>query len=96
MFHEAELADDSSDRIVWRFAQENQMILLTANRRMKGVDNLEQTIREENTTSSLPVVTIASLDRFNDREYRERCAVRLIHILLDIENYKDVGRIFIP
>ncbi|OUL32641.1 DUF5615 family PIN-like protein [Nostoc sp. 106C] len=96
MFHEAELADDSSDRIVWRFAQENQMILLTANRRMKGVDNLEQTIREENTTSSLPVVTIASLDRFNDREYRERCAVRLIDILLDIENYKGVGRIFIP
>jgi uncharacterized protein (DUF433 family) len=96
MFHEAELADDSSDRIVWRFAQENQMILLTANRRMKGVDNLEQTIREENTTSSLPVLTIASLDRFNDREYREKCAVRLIDILLDIENYKGVGRIFIP
>lgn len=62
----------------------------------EGVDNLEQTIREENTTSSLPVVTIASLDRFNDREYRERCAVRLIDILLDIENYKGVGRIFIP
>lgn len=96
MFYEVELADDISDRIVWRFAQENQMILLTANRRMKGSDNLEQTIREENTTSSLPVLTIGSLDRFNDREYRQRCAVRVIDILLELENYKGVGRIFIP
>jgi hypothetical protein len=30
------LPKDSSDRVVWRFAQANQMILLTANRRMKG------------------------------------------------------------
>lgn len=96
MFHEAKLADNSSDRIVWRFAQENQMILLTANRRMKGVDNLEQTIREENNSTSLPVLTIGSLNRFSDREYREQCAVRLIEILLDIENYRGVGRMFIP
>lgn len=96
MFYEAKLADNSSDRIVWRFAQENQMILLTANRRMKGVDNLEQTIREENNSTSLPVLTIGSLNRFSDREYREQCAVRLIEILLDIENYRGVGRMFIP
>jgi hypothetical protein len=96
MFDEAELAVDSSDRIVWRFAQDNQMILLTANRRMKGIDSLEQTIREENTSTSLPVLTIGSLDRFSDREYREQCAVRLVDILLDLENYRGVGRIFIP
>jgi hypothetical protein len=96
MFDEAELAVDSSDRIVWRFAQDNQMILLTANRRRKGIDSLEQTIREENTSTSLPVLTIGSLDRFSDREYREQCAVRLVAILLDLENYRGVGRIFIP
>ncbi|BAZ10367.1 hypothetical protein NIES4071_21820 [Calothrix sp. NIES-4071] len=96
IFNEVNLADDSSDRIVWRFAQNNQMILLTANRRMKGVDNLEQTIREENTTTSLPVLTISSLNRFSDREYRGQCAVRLIEILLEIENYRGVGRMFIP
>ena len=96
MFDEAELAVDSSDRIVWRFAQDNQMILLTANRRMKGIDSLEQIIREENTSTSLPVLTISSLDRFSDREYREQCAVRLVDILLDLENYRGVGRIFIP
>ncbi len=96
MFDEAELAVDSSDRIVWRFAQDNQMILLTANRRMKGIDSLEQIIREENTSTSLPVLTIGSLDRFSDREYRAQCAVRLVDILLDLENYRGVGRIFIP
>lgn len=63
---------------------------------MKGIDSLEQTIREENTSASLPVLTIGSLDRFSDREYREQCAVRLVDILLDLENYRGVGRIFIP
>lgn len=93
MFHEVELAVNSSDRAVWRFAQENQMILLTANRRMKGIDSLEQTIRQENTVTSLPVLTIGNLDRFSDRDYREQCAVRLADILLDLENYRGVGRI---
>ena len=46
--------------------------------------------------TSLPVLTIGSLDRFSDREYREQCAVRLVDILLDLENYRGVGRIFIP
>ena len=96
MFDKAELTFDSSDRAVWRFAQDNQMILLTANRRMKGIDSLEQIIREENTSTSLPVLTIGSLDRFSDREYRAQCAVRLVDILLDLENYRGVGRIFIP
>jgi hypothetical protein len=47
-FQEVGLPMDSSDRVVWQFAQTNQMILITANRNMKGDDSLEQTIREEN------------------------------------------------
>jgi hypothetical protein len=35
-FREIDLAVDSNDRLVWRVAQTNQMILLTANRKMKG------------------------------------------------------------
>lgn len=31
-FNEMNLSIDSNDRVVWRIAQENQMILLTANR----------------------------------------------------------------
>lgn len=51
---------ESNDREIWRFAQKNKMVLLTANRRMKGEDNLEQVIREENTEKSLPVITISN------------------------------------
>ncbi|NJK67337.1 MAG: DUF5615 family PIN-like protein [Microcoleus sp. CSU_2_2] len=95
-FEEVGLSIDSSDRIVWRFAQANQMILLTANRNMKGLDSLEQTIREENTSTSLPVVTIGNLDRLDERNYRERCAARLVELALEIEQYRGVSRIFIP
>lgn len=53
MFEQVGLAVNASDRVVWNFAQTNQMILLTANRSMKGIDSLEQTIQEENTDNSL-------------------------------------------
>ncbi|MBF2001815.1 MAG: DUF5615 family PIN-like protein [Synechococcales cyanobacterium M58_A2018_015] len=96
-FREIELPADSSDRVVWQTAQDNQMILLTANRNMKGEGSLERTLREDNTSNSLPIVTIASLDRFRSEPgYRSQCADRIIEILLDIENYTGVGRIFIP
>lgn len=95
-FQEVKLPMDSSDRVVWQFAQTNQMILVTANRNMKGDNSLEQTIREENTPTSLPILTIGNPDRFDESNYRQKCATRLIEILFDLENYKGVGRIFIP
>ena len=52
-FVQGGLPVDSSDRAVWRFAQAHGMILLTHNRNMNDVDSLEQTIREENTPTSL-------------------------------------------
>ena len=94
-FDEVELPIISSDREVWRFAQENQMILLTANRSMKGEDYLEQVIREECLPTSLPVVTLANIDRIIEREYREECVDRLIEIALYLENYLGVSRLFI-
>jgi len=95
-FQEVGLPMDSSDCVVWQFAQTNQMILITANRNMKGDDSLEQTIREENTPTSLPILTIGNPDRFDEGRYRQNCATRLIEILLDLDNYRGVGRIFIP
>lgn len=87
---------DSSDREIWRFAQDNGMILLTANRRMDGEDSLEQTIREENTVTSLPVLTIGNPERMVERTYRERCAIQLLEVGLDLDNYLGAGRVFIP
>ena len=96
-FKEMNLSTDSNDRVVWRVAQAHQMILLTANRSMKGKDSLEQVIREENTLESLPVITIGDSDRFlADRVYRNRCVDRILEILLDIEAWIGVGRLFVP
>lgn len=95
-FEEVGLAKNSSDRLVWQVAQTNQMIMLTANRNMKGDDSLEQVIRENNTMTSLPVVTIGNKERLDEQSYRERCAIRLVEILFDIENYMGVGRVYIP
>lgn len=93
---EAGLPIDSNDREVWRFVQENQLILLTGNRNNDGEDSLEQTILEENQATSLPVVTIGMLDRLKERAYREQCAEKLVEIVLNIENYLGAGRIYIP
>ncbi|BAU14718.1 hypothetical protein LEP3755_52690 [Leptolyngbya sp. NIES-3755] len=96
-FAEIGLSIDSDDRTVWRIAQEDQMVLLTANRSMKGKDSLEQVMREENTSESLPVVTVSNTDRLlNDSEYRGRCVESLIEIVLAIDSYRGARRIFIP
>jgi predicted nuclease of predicted toxin-antitoxin system len=95
-FEEVGLLENSSDRLVWQVAQTHQMIILTANRNMKGDDSLEQVIREDNTMTSLPVVTIGNKERLDEQNYREQCASRLVEILFDLENYLGVGRLYIP
>jgi hypothetical protein len=95
-FAEMGLAMNSTDRTVWRFVQERQMLLLTNNRNSKGHDSLGTTIQEETTTTSLPVLTVGNLDRLADSDYRERCAERLVDIVLDLDRYLGVGRVFIP
>lgn len=72
------------------------MILITANRNMKDLESLEQIIRLENTPTSFPVVTIGNKERLDERIYRERCASRLIELVIEIENYMGVGRLYIP
>lgn len=97
LFEEVGLEVNSDDRVVWRCPQANEMILLTANRSMKGKDSLEQVMREENTPTSLPVITIGNIDRLlAEPEYRDRCVNRLVDVMVDIEDYRGARRIFIP
>ena len=64
---------------------------------MKGEDSLEQVLREENTSDSLPVIAIGDPDRLlADRVYRNRCVDRILIILVDIENFMGAGRLFVP
>lgn len=97
LFEEVGLEVNSNDRIVWQYAQANEMILLTANRSMKGKDSLEQVMREESTSASLPVITVGNIDRLlAEPGYRDRCVNRLVDIIVDIEDYRGARRIFIP
>ena len=86
----------STDRAEWHFVQAHTMLLLTGNRNMDGVDSLEQTIREDNHPAAVPVVTIGNLDRMAERTYRETCAGRLVEIVMYLDNYRGVGRIYVP
>ena len=96
-FEEIGLSVASDDRVVWRFAQTNNMILLTANRSMKGKNSLEKVMREENTSTSLPVVTIGNADRvLSNSNYRNLCIDQLIKIIFDIDDYRGSRQLFIP
>ena len=95
-FADAGLPIDSDDRTVWRVVQGQHMLLLTDNRSLMGRDSLEQTIREELSATSLPVLTIGRLDRLDEQTYRERCAIRLVEIALDLDALAGIPRLFIP
>ena len=95
-FADVGLSSDCDDREVWRFAQAHRMLLLTNNRSMKGPDSLEQTIREESTLTSLPVLTIGNANELDSRSYRKECAARLVEVILDMDSYLGTSRIFIP
>ena len=96
MLHSVGLPNDSSDRDIWRYAQDNNFVLLTNNRNMEDQLSLEQTIRLENTADSMPVITISDVQRLDEKSYRDRCSQRLAEIAFDIANYLGSGRIYIP
>jgi hypothetical protein len=95
-FADVGLPVNSPDRLVWRFAQERRILLLTENRNRKGADSLVQTIEEEGNAVSLPVLTIGNLRRMDEPDYRRRCAARLLDVVLFLDHYLGTGRIFIP
>jgi predicted nuclease of predicted toxin-antitoxin system len=91
------LVDKSPDAEVWRTCQREQLVLITGNRNNDGPDSLEATIRGENTSASLPVLTIGDVGELRrSGEYAERVVARLIEILLDIDTYRGTGRLYLP
>lgn len=96
LFADVGLSINSNDREVWRFAQNHSMILLTDNRNMKDEDSLAKVLRQENTITSLPVLTIGDMLRLREKEYLRRCVLRIAEIISDLDNYLGTGRLFIP
>jgi hypothetical protein len=91
------LTRDTSDAVLWHVCQQQELILITANRLQRTPDSLEATIRQHNSAHAYPVVTLASADRIlEDRSYAERAVVALLEYLLDIDNYRGTGRLYVP
>ena len=87
----------STDDLVWRVCQEQGYFLLTANRNSDSDDSLEATIRREGRAESLPVLTFADARRiYNSAAYLDRVVEKLVDYLLNRENYRGAGRLFLP
>jgi hypothetical protein len=90
------LSSDVSDSTLWFACQAREIVLITANRNDDGPDSLEATISRYNQESSWPVLTLANPLRFSqDRQYAEEVAERALDYLLEIDNYRGAGRIFV-
>lgn len=94
--YEAGITVDAPDAEVWDSCQQRGFLLLTANRNLDDESSLEQTIRQQSTPESLPVITVSAPQRVIEQNYRERCIHALIGIVLDLENCRGAGRLYIP
>ena len=90
------ISPDVSDVELWHVCQAHELVLFTANRNKDRPDSLEATISRYNQETSLPIITIANLDHFErDREYAAVVAERALGYLLEMENYRGTGRIYV-
>jgi hypothetical protein len=74
-----------------------ELFLVTDNRNQHVPDSLESTIRKHNTGSSLPVFTIADVQRLRyGREYADLVIESLLIYLLQADNIRGTGRLYLP
>jgi hypothetical protein len=96
-FADLGLQQRDPDRLIWLKCQQEQLVLITANRNDDGPDSLEATIRTLGTADSLPVLTLADADRIlHERSYAERVADKVLTYLFDIDHFRGAGRLYVP
>ena len=78
------------------FAQQHRLLLITSNRNKEDEVSLEATIERENRPLSLPVITLSRANRLAFPDYRQQAALKLAEIIIYLNNYLGVGRIYIP
>ena len=96
-FERSGIAPDTSDTRLWELCQTHEIVLLTGNRNAEGADSLEAAIASLGTARSLPVITIGDPDRLlRDLNYAQRVAAQVLEHLLDLENLRWTGRLYVP
>jgi predicted MPP superfamily phosphohydrolase len=96
-FEDMGLAKGTPDEQIWELCQQQQLYLLTDNRNQDKANSLETMIRTRNLPTSLPVFTISDIHRFrSDRDYVEALVAKLFEYLIDAENLRGAGRLYLP
>ena len=87
----------SPDDVVWRYCQAHGYYLLTSNRNEESDSSLEATLRREGTPTSLPVFTLPLPDRvYHSPAFLERVVAKILDYVLDAENIRGTGRLYLP
>ena len=96
-FADVGLPANASDAVVWHLCQQQELVLITANRNDEVPDSLEATIRDHNTVASLPVFTLADSEGVrHSHSYAERVAESLLEYFVDIDKVRGTGRLYVP
>lgn len=96
-FQRLGIAPVTPDAELWRFCQQEGIVLVTGNRNAEGEDSLEATIQSNRTDDGLPVLTIANPPRvFRDPTYAERIAETILEYLLYLDGVRGTGRLYVP
>ena len=90
------LSDGQSDRDIWRRVQNDHLLFITNNRNREGETSLQATIENESRADSFPVLTISSVEKLVQADYRQHVVHRLAEVLLYLERYLGVSRIYLP
>jgi len=96
-FAEISLTADVSDAALWHRCQQEQIVLITGNRNKESSDSLEATIQNFNTPTSLPVLTLADPNQvLANRDYANRVVEAMLQYLMEIDNVRGTGRLWLP
>ena len=96
-FTDVGLQPSDSDSVVWHHCQQLELLLLTDNRNDDGPESLEATIRSNNRPTNLPVFTISNARQLSaSASYSERVIDRLFIYLLEFDNLRGTGRLYLP
>jgi hypothetical protein len=72
-------------------------VLITGNRNKDGPRSLEAAIQQFSEASSLPVLTVSEPNRIiTSPDYAHRVVERLLEYLVDVENFRGTGQLFLP
>ena len=86
-----------ADADLWHACQKEQIVLITGNRNKAGSDSLEATIQTFGTPASLPVFTLADPKQvLASRDYANQVVARFLEYLMEIDNVRGAGRLWLP